>query len=113
MFIRQQLSEDASPDLLTNSGPAISQNDLFLRQLVLEKRAVEISAEKYRELTKQEFQSGRGANLSCAQRLISQWFPAVISAVEGHMDGIRCGTSSPDRSVLGPFLLTLKPATVS
>ncbi len=54
----------------------------FLRQLVLEKKAVTLAAEKYRATAQREFEAGRGATMTATQKVISTWFPTLIQAIE-------------------------------
>jgi pentatricopeptide repeat protein len=77
-----QLMESKGTTLDRPTEVLQQEDDAFLRQLVLEKRAVDISAEKYREVVKQEFTDGRGANLAATQRLIANWFPGLVAAIE-------------------------------
>ena len=83
--------------------------DAWRRQVVLETRAVEAAAARYRRDLASAVQRGEGANMPAARRLLLRWFPPLVEAIREEQRQCYLRESQVDRSVYGPLLLLLEP----
>lgn len=86
-----------------------AMRDSWKRQVVLETRAVEAAAARYRRDLASAIQRGEGANMPVARRLLLRWFPPLVEAIREEQRLCYLRESQVDRSVYGPLLLLLEP----
>ncbi|KAL6766761.1 hypothetical protein ACKKBG_A37250 [Auxenochlorella protothecoides x Auxenochlorella symbiontica] len=91
----------------TPEGRALRDN--WRRQVVLETRAVEAAAARYRRDLAAAVQRGEGANLPASRRLLLRWYAPLVDAIKEEQRKIYMREVQVDRTVYGPFLLLLEP----
>jgi hypothetical protein len=91
----------------TPRGRKLQEN--WQRQVILETRAVDAAAARYRREVSVAVARGAGATLPAARELLVSWFQPLAEAIRQEQAHVARGTPGVDRSVYGPYLLRLDP----
>lgn len=78
------------------------------KELELERMAAEDGAERYEAMSRAAIERGEGAQLRPAERLIAEWYPALLTEIRHERTRCVMGKAGAGRAIYGPILASVR-----